>query len=35
MNDNSQILYDNIVPRKFDSKNNGKKIYLRVEYYKN
>ena len=31
MNDNSQILYDNIVPRKFDTKNNGKKIYLRDE----
>ena len=31
MNDNSQILYDNIVPRKFDTKNNVKKIYLRDE----
>ena len=31
MNDNSEILYDNIVPRKFDTKNNGKKIYLRDE----
>lgn len=31
MNDNSEILYDNIVPRKFDTENNGKKIYLRDE----
>ena len=31
MNENSEILYDNIVPRKFDSKNNGKKIHLSDE----
>ena len=31
MNDNSEILYDNIVPRKFDKINNGKKIYLSDE----
>jgi len=31
MNENSEILYDNIVPRKFDKINNGKKIYLSDE----